>query len=1372
MSDITKLLYIGSGAVDELTVTNGTTDSSTLTFPSTLSLEGIALVPQDGIYFVSAITNSGSSTSIYEEHAGLPLSFTSALATENNGTGVGSAGFGVDTINNALYFIDNSSLYTERFGSGFSGTPTTVDLGTLGSISNSSVGPTGALVYDSVHNAVYYAGDSGGAGFTTSSGGTIGGGVKGNYIYKVTGLSGSSFTSNTQAAVVPLNDGMPVSMALDTATDTLYFTTERSVGDGSATLGLYGLSLSGSSTPFAVYTETSSTGAFGVAWNELGSLTVDSQTGEYYITALLSGGNREIFAGNVNTPGAAPTLFLAASSTAPADLAIDGGPVLSGTSVHAIDGNTAKTTGAITTADTVTLAVTLNGNVTVSGTPSLSLNDGGTATYASGSGSNVLLFTYTPTSGQSAGTLAVTGMTGTVTDAFGAGFDDTITASFSGLSVDNSPPTLTLSSTSNDALQGGASTLVLSGNPTITDTSGSGTLTGATIALANAQTGDVLGIDGSTSGSLDGINYTFSGSALTLSGTTSLGNYEAVLGQVTYQDGGTDSTTSGHPVRTLDWHVTEGGLVSATQTSSITIERALTVSASGTVTAILGGSAVLDSSIAITDLDAAAVTSATVSISSGLTGGDVLNFTAQNGISGSYNASTGVLTLSGSASAANYQAALASISFSNTSAGGGTRGISYVVSDAVGASNTGSSTVQVDVGPSFVSGSVLAIDGNGSDTTGVAGVGDTVTIAVTLSKAGTVSGTPVLSLNDGGTASYVSGSGSDVLLFTYAPSSGQDTATLGVTGLSGTVTDNFGAAISNGVTASFSGLSVDTTPPSLTISSPSVDALQGGGSIGALAGIPTIADPDGTGTLTGATIAIANAQSGDVLGVNGATSGLFDGISFTFSGSALTLSGSASLANYETVLGDVTYQDGGADTTTSGHPVRTLDWSVNEGTLASATQASTITIKRALTLSAGGTVTLTSGGSVAVDSGIAITDLDNDPVTSAVVAIVSGFEAGDELNFVNQNGITGSYDAATGTLSLSGSASAADYQAALASVSISSLNADPSDGGADTLRSIGYEVADATGVGNFGFSDVVAVCYLRGTRILTAVGEQPVEALAIGDMVATRRGGLRRIKWIGRQSFDPRFVRNNREKLPVCIKAGALGGGLPLRDLFVSPGHSMLLGETLVLARNLVNGVTISQSETAEDVHYYQLELEAHDCVLAEGSWSESYADGPGLRAQFHNAAEFAALYPDYVEPAEVSLCLPRPQQGAALAAALAPVVAQAAQGQVPGAMLGWVDRIEEGRIEGWAVDLAQPELPVLLEVLHGEDVLGTILACDPRLDLRVAGYAQGHCSFSFAAPLGLASEAITVRRAADGCALPFAHILLAHALQKGSKAA
>ena len=48
--------------------------------------------------------------------------------------------------------------------------------------------------------------------------------------------------------------------------------------------------------------------------------------------------------------------------------------------------------------NTITLTLKLSSAVTVSGTPTLSLNDGGTATYTGGSGTNALTFSYTVSS--------------------------------------------------------------------------------------------------------------------------------------------------------------------------------------------------------------------------------------------------------------------------------------------------------------------------------------------------------------------------------------------------------------------------------------------------------------------------------------------------------------------------------------------------------------------------------------------------------------------------------------------------------------------------------------------------------------------------------------------------------------------------------------------------------------------------------------------------------------------------------------------------------------------------------------------------------------------------------------------------------------
>ncbi|MDO9354561.1 MAG: Ig-like domain-containing protein, partial [Solirubrobacteraceae bacterium] len=96
----------------------------------------------------------------------------------------------------------------------------------------------------------------------------------------------------------------------------------------------------------------------------------------------------------------------------------------------------------------------------------------------------------------------------------------------------------------------------------------------------------------------------------------------------------------------------------------------LTAGTGNTTTFAEGGSpVVVDDALVVADVDSTTLTGATAQVTTGFSTaqGDTLAFTPGNGITGSYAAGTGLLTLSGSSSVANYQAALRSVAFSNTS---------------------------------------------------------------------------------------------------------------------------------------------------------------------------------------------------------------------------------------------------------------------------------------------------------------------------------------------------------------------------------------------------------------------------------------------------------------------------------------------------------------------------------------------------------------------------------------------------------------------------------------------------------------------------------------------------------------------------------
>jgi len=134
------------------------------------------------------------------------------------------------------------------------------------------------------------------------------------------------------------------------------------------------------------------------------------------------------------------------------------------------------------------------------------------------------------------------------------------------------------------------------------------------------------------------------------------------------------------------------------------------------------------------------------------------------------------------------------------------------------------------------------------------------------------------------------------------------------------------------------------------------------------------------------------------------------------------------------------------------------------------------------TLVSGNTVAYTEAGSAsALDANLDISNLGSSTLAGAKVSISAGFLAGDTLNFVDQNGITASYNSETGVLTLTGSASRANYQAALRSITFSSTSHDPTNSGANLSRTIDWVINDGT-------ADSAAVI---STVNITAVNDAP-----------------------------------------------------------------------------------------------------------------------------------------------------------------------------------------------------------------------------------------------------------------------------------------
>ena len=230
----------------------------------------------------------------------------------------------------------------------------------------------------------------------------------------------------------------------------------------------------------------------------------------------------------------------------------------------------------------------------------------------------------------------------------------------------------------------------------------------ATITLTNPSDGssEVLAVD--TTDTDITASYDDSTGVLTLSGSDTLASYQSVLRTLTY-DNTSDDPTGGD--RTIEVVVSDGDNTSAVATSTITVEVANEVpevDLDGSTTEIditvsfteaAGAVSIVGADMTVTDADDDNLVSATITLTNLLDGtAELLAVdTTDTDITASYDDSTGVLTLTGSDTIANYQQVLRTLTYDNTSSDPTStdRAVEIVVNDGEDDSAARTATVEI-----------------------------------------------------------------------------------------------------------------------------------------------------------------------------------------------------------------------------------------------------------------------------------------------------------------------------------------------------------------------------------------------------------------------------------------------------------------------------------------------------------------------------------------------------------------------------------------------------------------------------------------------------------------------------------------------------
>lgn len=161
------------------------------------------------------------------------------------------------------------------------------------------------------------------------------------------------------------------------------------------------------------------------------------------------------------------------------------------------------------------------------------------------------------------------------------------------------------------------------------------------------------------------------------------------------------------------------------------------------------------------------------------------------------------------------------------------------------------------------------------------------------------------------------------------------------------------------------------------------------------------------------------------------------------------------------------------------------------------------------------------------------------------------------------------------------------------------------------------EIGDnADGSGTVIDNVEVLICFGGETRIETPSGFTLARDLKVGQLVETENGP-KPIRWIGKRTVGAEQTSRDARFFPVRICQGALGCGLPTRDLLVSRQHRFkatspiakrMFGEPDVLlsAIKLTRLAGIYIDTSVSEIEYVHVLLDDHEVVFAEGAPAET----------------------------------------------------------------------------------------------------------------------------------------------------------------------